>query len=174
MTCSSSSMTTKGFFFIPLRGFFFPILMPFSVHTVDLRLRQATSDGPHAVVRRLRFVLPPLHQPNASRVAESNTNPSPPTLASPSPIRPAWSAASLNPGPRHRKTRRRRERGASAGATAGGNRRADAAAGEGSAAPARRRRRRATGGQTQPRASGAARRGPPVRTCAQPRLRSRN
>ena len=98
-------MTTKGFFFIPLRDFFFPIPMPFSVHTVDLCLRQATSGEPHAVVRRLRFVLPPLHQPSATRVAESNTNPSPPTLASPSPIRPAWSAASLNPGPRHLKTR---------------------------------------------------------------------
>jgi len=80
-------MTTKGFVFIPLR-IFLPILMPFSVHTVNLRLRQATSDGPHAVVRCLRFVLPPLHKPNASRVAESHTNPSPPTLASPSAYAP--------------------------------------------------------------------------------------
>jgi len=111
-------MTTKGFVFIPLR-IILPILMPFSVHTVNLRLRQATSDGPHAVVRCLRFVLPPLHKPNASRVAESNTNPSPPTLASPSAIRPAWSPASLNPGPRQRKTRGRGERGVSEGGDSG-------------------------------------------------------
>jgi len=143
--------------FFPSSGLFFLILMPFSVHTVDLRLRKATSDEPHAVVRSLRFALPPLHQPSATRVAESNTNPSPPALASPSPLRPAWSAASLNPGPRHRKTRARRKLGASTGATAGGSRRAAAAAGEGSAAPARRRRRRERGGQTQPRAKRARR-----------------
>ena len=107
-------------FFFSLFGFFFyPILMPFLVHTVNLRLRKETSDGTYAVLRRLRFVLPPLHQPNASRVAESNTNPSPPTLASPSPIRPAWSAASLNPGPRHRKTHGREERGVSKGVDGG-------------------------------------------------------
>jgi len=138
--------------------------MLFSVHTVNLRLRQATSDGPNAVVRRLRFVLPPLHKPNASRIAQSNTNPSPRTLTSPSPIRPAWVAASLKPGTRQRDTRGRRERGvsegsdggahqtrsgsrgrrergASTGATSGGNRREEAAAGVESAAPARRRLR---------------------------------
>jgi len=93
--------------------------MSFSVHIVDLCLPQAPRGGPHTVARRFVFLLAPLHQPNASRVAESNAHAFTPTLASSCSISPAWSKTSPRPSRRHRETRGRREHGANAGATEG-------------------------------------------------------
>jgi len=80
-------MTTKGFFFIPLRVSF-PTRMSLSMRTVDLCLRKEPGDGQHVVVRRCGSILATPHQPKALRVTESNASPPCPSSPPPSPYAP--------------------------------------------------------------------------------------